>query len=54
MNKYFVVYSEQSGEWEVLDRLPADTAGRGYAEFLDFGRAELEANHRNQDKRQFE
>ena len=48
--EYFVVYSEYSGDWEVRDELPADTAGRGYAKFRDYGRAELEASYRNAEK----
>lgn len=48
--EYFVVYSEYSGNWEVRDHLPADTAGRGYVAFHDFGRAELEASYRNAEK----
>lgn len=52
--KYFVVYSEHFGEWKVCSELPADTAGRGYVEFSDFGRAELEAALRNQKKWYFD
>lgn len=52
--EYFVVYSEYSGEWSVCDYLPEDTAGRGYAVFRDFGRAELEASYRNAEKYLYE
>lgn len=48
--EYFVVYSEYSGDWEVRDELPADTAGRGYVVFHDYNRADLEASCRNAEK----
>ncbi len=51
---FYVVYSEYSGEWEVLDYLPQDTAGRGFSKWDDFGRAELDAQHRNAEKALYE
>ena len=48
--KFYVVYSESAGEWEVLDSLPDNLAGRGFSEWEDFGRAELDAQYRNQEK----
>jgi hypothetical protein len=47
---FYVVYSESTDEWEVLDFLPDDLAGRGFSEWEDFGRAELDAQYRNQER----
>ena len=51
---YYVVYSEYEGRWSVWDYLPADTAGRGYSEWEDFGRTELDAQHRNAEQSLYE